>query len=170
MNRKTIIIGITSVFIFLIGGLAYLTFGKIQHQEQVTETIQTFPTILAWSTDSTAFRYHPDMTRPTVIIYFNSECSLCQHEAAEIKAHYSDLQEANILMISSESLVAIRTFGKTYQLDQYENIQLAQMDPVAVTETFGAISVPTILIYNRQQQLVKQYRGETKIEAIAAYL
>ena len=170
-NHKKIAIGILVFLFLMIGGLAYLTFGKIQFRQQAEIARQLLPTIQARSIDSTLVRYEPSQPdQPTVIIYFNSECHICQYEARAIRDNHDVLQKANIVMISSEPLTTIRTFAAQYGLDKHTNIQLLEMDPVAVTHAFGAVSVPSIFIYNPQQQLVKHYRGETNIETIVQHL
>lgn len=170
MNRKTIFFSVLALLVLLSGGLGYLTFGKIQHRRQVETTLQTLPNIQGWSMDSAFVQYQPASNRPTVVIYFNSECHICQYEAQEIRDNEAALQNADLLMLSSENLSAIQAFVRQYQLDKRANIQAMQLDPVAITQTFGAVSVPSIFIYDTHRQLVKHYRGETKLDAILRHL
>ena len=171
MNRKPILISIVLLLLLMIGGLGYLTSGKIQRRRHAKIMRQTLPTLQAWSVDSTLVQYQPPQSdQPTVIFYFNSECHICQYEAQAIRQDSVALKHANLVMISSEPLATIRTFATRYGLDQRPNIRWLGMDPVAVTRTFGAVSVPSIFIYNPHRQLVKHYRGETKMEAIVQHL
>ena len=171
MNKKTIVATLVLLLLLLAGGLGYLTFGKIHQRQQAEVTRQTLPPLSVWTTDSTQVQYTPPHpNRPTVVVYFNSECSICQYEAQAIYQDSVALQDANIVMLSSEPLAAIQAFGSHYGLDQRANIHLFGIDPVAVTQAFGAVSVPSVLIYNSQRQLVQYYRGETSTEAIAQHL
>lgn len=171
MNKRAIIATLVLLLLLLAGGLSYLTFGKIQRRQHAEVTRQTLPTLSVWATDSTQVQYTPPYpNQPTVVVYFNSECSICQYEAQAIYQDSIALQDANIVMLSSEPLAAIQAFGSQYGLDQRANVQLFGIDPVVVTQAFGAVSAPSILIYNSQRQLVQYYRGETSTEAIAQHL
>ena len=171
MKKKTVVVSILLLLALLAAGLVYLSASKIQHRQQAEVTRQTLPIISAWTTDSVLVRYEPiQPARSTVVMYFNSECSVCQYEAQAIYQDSAALQHANIVMLSSEPLAAIRTFAADYGLDRRENITLLGIDPVAVTRLFGAVSTPSVLIYNPQGRLVQYYRGETSTEAIAQHL
>jgi thiol-disulfide isomerase/thioredoxin len=108
--------------------------------------------------------------KPTAIIYFNTECDHCQYEATQIQQNIVQFKDSQILMLSIEPLANIRRFIKTYKLEGFSNLQVGQITGKNAVETFGFKSVPHILIYNDENQLVKEYKGETKIEAILKYL
>lgn len=170
---KTAILIIMSILLLLLAGGGYFIFNNIKGQRPTNDAPQNLPDINAWNVDSTLIQYTPPKpNQPTMILYFNSECSICQYEAKAIYNDSISLSAVNILMISSESLSTIQSFASAYRLDQRENIHMAQMDPVAVTQTFGEISVPNILIYNTQEQLVKHFRlqRKTKMKVITKYL
>jgi hypothetical protein len=40
------------------------------------------------------------------------------------------------------------------------------MEAIESSKQFGISSFPTIFIYNKEGELLKQYKGETKMEAI----
>jgi hypothetical protein len=51
-----------------------------------------------------------------------------------------------------------------------QNIKFLKINRDNVFENFGPLSTPHILIYNEDSKLVKEFKGETKIEAILQYL
>ncbi|TAG53483.1 MAG: hypothetical protein EAZ29_05605, partial [Runella slithyformis] len=59
-----------------------------------------------------------------------------------------------------------------YQLQKTfgNNLQIAQITPEVADKQFGFRVVPTILIYDSHQKLVKKYVGETKIETLQKYI
>ena len=169
--KKKIIYIVLLVVISLVGFLGYKTITKIKHKEKISEQLQTMPDFQLLSMDSTVFtRNNLDLRQPTVIVFFNSECSHCQYEAKAITENISKFVNVNLLMMSSEPLTRIRAFVVDYELDLHREIYLTQIREEVVFDTFGSISVPHIFIYNQQQKLVKEFKGEVKIEAILKYL
>ncbi len=123
------------------------------------------------SMDSTAFtNRNLNLAQPTVIIFFNSECPHCQYEATAIGENINAFAHVNLLMMSVEPLAKIKAFATDYRLNLHKEIHLTQIREAVVFDTFGSISVPHIFIYNQQQKLVKEFKGEVKIEVILKYL
>ena len=102
---------------------------------------------------------------PVVLFYYNADCEFCQFEAVEINQNISFFKDAQIIMVSSNTLRDIKAFAKQYGLI-YPNITLLQDPKYEFVSLFGKTSVPSVFIYNTKHQLVKEYHGETKIEAI----
>jgi thiol-disulfide isomerase/thioredoxin len=121
-----------------------------------------------YDSDSVNMKFSNKVT--SIIIYFNTDCDHCQYEATEIQKNMSQFGNAQLLLLSIEPLANIRKFIKTYRLEGFSNLQVGQISGKTAVETFGFKSVPHILIYNAENQLVKEYKGETKIEAILKYL
>ena len=76
------------------------------------------------------------------------------------------LDEAMIVFISAEEIDVIRSFGETFGLFKHANILCGQVDYPELTAVFKSVSYPNIFIYGKDGRLVKEFRGETKIEAI----
>jgi thiol-disulfide isomerase/thioredoxin len=121
-----------------------------------------------FNTDSTT--YQVDFSNPIILIYFNSECEHCQYEATEIKKSISLFSKTSILMISSEPIEAIKVFSGQYELSNEPAVTFAKINRDDVYKTFGSVSIPHIFIYGKDHKLVKEFKGETKIEAILKYL
>jgi len=71
-------------------------------------------------------------------------------------------------MISSEEIGKIKAFFTKYQLTNF--VKPLQMDIKTMVDTFGAVSIPTIYIYGKDHQLIKQYKGETKVASIIKHI
>lgn len=169
--KKIIVYFIIIIVIGLIGFLGYKTINKINAKEKLAEQLQTIPDFKLVSMDSTSFTINSlDLNKSTVIIFFNSECSHCQYEANAINENISRFAETNLLIMSSEQLSQIMEFASKYHLDKHPLIYLTKIEEENVFETFGSVSVPHTFIYNNQQKLVKEFKGEVKIEAILKYL
>ncbi|MFM7853102.1 MAG: hypothetical protein ACKO96_14580 [Flammeovirgaceae bacterium] len=46
----------------------------------------------------------------------------------------------------------------------------AKINTEVVFDTFGSVSIPHIFIYDNEHKLIKEFKGETKMEAILQYL
>lgn len=103
------------------------------------------------------------------IFYFNAHCDHCQYEAKEISKNIALFKDAQIIMVSSNTLAQIKEFTAQYRLN-YPNIIFLQDPKYEFAKWFGKANVPSVYIYNTKHQLVKAYQGETKIEAIIKYL
>ena len=109
-------------------------------------------------------------TLSTIILYFHPECDHCEYEAKIIIKKQKEFANVNVWWVSFADTSSIRKFGKMYGVDSLQNSYLAHISAQKVTQTFGSISVPHIFIYDKHQVLQKEYKGETKIEAILKYL
>lgn len=171
MKKKYVILIIFILLFSITGILLYKTVNKIEAKKKISEKLQNLPELTLLTTDSTHFhnsKINPN--QPSVLIYFNSECQFCQYEAKEIKNNILDFKDVNLLMISTEPLSKISAFAKDHDLINIPQIQFLQINEEDVYETFGGISVPSIFIYGPDQKLIKQYRGETKMEAVLQYI
>lgn len=171
MKRKlssTLIIA----FVVLLGGfLLYKTINKIEAKKETNEKLQILPKLTLLTIDSTDFDNSKIRSnKPSVLIYFNSECQFCQQGAKEIKKNITNFKDANLLMISTEPLSKISAFAKDYNLTNDSQVQFLHINEEDIFDTFGAVSVPSIFIYGTDQKLIKHYKGETKIEAILQYI
>ena len=70
----------------------------------------------------------------------------------------------------SVSIMAIKAFGQTYGLLGQENVYFAHIPGEKVLITFGSVSVPHIFIYDKYGALQKEFKGETRIDAILKYI
>ncbi|MBS1509127.1 MAG: redoxin domain-containing protein [Bacteroidetes bacterium] len=104
-----------------------------------------------------------------LIIYF-PDCDHCQREATEISKHLKSFEKRPVWFISTASFADIDNFARQYKLAGYDNIHFVRTDIKDVINNFGGIPTPSVFIYSKEKQLVKAFKGETKIEEIIKYL
>jgi peroxiredoxin len=107
---------------------------------------------------------------PSVFIAFHPECEHCQYEAKSINERHNVLENVNVIMFTEASDSMTRAFSKQYGLDSLKNVHIIVDTTREMEKHFDVKTIPTIFIYNAQNQLVKRYNGETKIEAILKIL
>jgi thioredoxin-related protein len=105
-----------------------------------------------------------------VLVLFQPDCDHCQREAREIHDHLEAFREYQLYFISSHPMEVIQQFAKDYDLDNKPNVYFANTAVDNVLNNFGAISAPSVYIYNKEGKLVKNLNGESKIEEIIKYL
>jgi len=142
-----------------------------EQRAQVEENRQTLPAFSFQGLAGQAFELG-DLAagQPMLVIYFHSDCDYCQYEARAIRDSLHRFAEANVVLVSDEPIERLREFGEAYDLLSAPNVYILHDANGDFKRLFGTSSVPSIFIYNRSRELVKHYKGETKIEAILTYL
>ena len=103
---------------------------------------------------------------PSVFIAFSPDCEHCQYEAKSLNEKQEELQNTNIVLFTSANDSLTNAFAHTYGLDTIKNVQVLSDKNDEMHKLFDVKTIPSIFIYNKEGQLVKQYKGETKIDAI----
>ena len=168
MQKKKIFLTVGfTIFFSLLLFLMYNIIEKVAAKKEVQAKIQTLPIgVPLFTLDSTY--YQLQRNRTVVLIYFNSECQHCQYELGEIQKNVPAFADTEIVFMSSENLSVIREIPPQYTLTQ-PNFHFTKINPEDVFENFGSLSVPNIFIYGADGKLIKEFKGETKMEAILKY-
>ncbi len=148
--------------------LAYLTIEKISAKKTKAHKVSILSVANFLNSDSTTVKISTDSN--VVLIFFNPECEHCQYEARGIKENVNDFKNTELIFISSESIAAIQRFASQYNLENYPFVHFTKINREEIFDTFGTLSVPHIFIYDKDHKLIKEFKGETKVEAILKYL
>ncbi len=167
LKKSLLTIGAT----LLIAAVLFLIYGlveKVLYKKLVAEKRQTLAAPPLFKMDSTS--YQVVSTKPVLLIYFNSECEHCQYELAELKKNLPAFSEATILLMSSENISAIRKAAQNIGLEGSPSLEFIKINQSDLYENFGSLSTPHIFIYGKDRKLIKEFKGETKMDAILQYL
>jgi len=170
MNLRYFLLTILVLLITTSIVLIFFSKNKLNHKKQVTEQLAIIPKIPGvpiGSNNNTNWEY---TRKSTIIQFFNSECHHCQNEATAIFNKLEAFKNVNLLFVSEEVESNILAFSIEYKLDNQPNIWWLKMKPKDVYNTFGNIGVPHFWVYNKEGNLVKEFRGETKVEALLEWL
>jgi glutaredoxin len=164
--KKNILLIIFTCILALLVYFGFHIYKKIEAKKTFTEQIKHLPkpSAFQWIGKQT-----PNNNTPTVILFFNPDCDHCQYEAKAILEHQSDFATTHFWWVATVDALAINDFSKKYNLVSLSNHYFAKLPAEKVVETFGSVSVPHIFIYDKTGVLQKEFRGETKIEAILKY-
>ncbi|MCU0447027.1 MAG: TlpA family protein disulfide reductase [Microscillaceae bacterium] len=168
MKYKWLIISILLILVVVLFAWAVQ---RSQARKQVQASRQSLPNFSFYDLDSLQVsRASLASGKPTLVIYFNSECEHCQYEATELVKNASKLESANIILVSTELIAKIKAFYQKYNLFKIKHLQILKTTSQAFYDYFGETGVPSIFIYNSDNQLIKHFKGEAKIEAILSPL
>jgi thioredoxin-related protein len=148
--------------------MVYFIVERVALKKNISEKIQTFSVDRLYAMDSV--EYQLQEPKPILLVFFNSECDHCQYELAEIKKHSNAFENTSVLLMSSENISTIQQAAKSFALNDLGNIEFLKINREDVFEKFGSLSVPHIFIYGADRRLIKEFNGETKIEAILQHL
>lgn len=166
MVKKALITsGITIVFALAVF-MVYSTLEQQTAKKLVQTKIQSTPVnVNLFTLDSTRFIF--PLAKPVVFILYNSTCEHCQYELSQINAEINSFNNIELIFLSSEPIPAIKQSALPFEGNR--NVNFVKINPEDVFANFGTVRYPTILIYGTNGKLIKEFKGETKVEAILKY-
>lgn len=155
------------LIIGLLGFMSYKVITKINHKREMAEHIKTIPPF-SYSTINGKLFTNENLKQntPTLFLYFNSECEHCQSEASQIQESMAKFKEIQLVFVSFEEKNKIIAFAKEYKLDSYDNITFLLDKQITFSTTFDVNSLPTMILYNKNKELIEKIKGQTKIGTI----
>lgn len=167
MRKKSIVV---LLFISIVGILAYLGYSivaKTNQKKVIAKQLQLIPEFELLTLHGELFtnkNLRPNLN--TVFIYFNSECDFCQHEAKDISNTIERFKNTQFIFVSVEPIEVIQNFAEQYNLNNQSNITFLHDNLDIFHNRFGATSIPYILIYNKNQELIKKHKGQLNAKGI----
>jgi thioredoxin-related protein len=168
MLKKSLLTAVATLLIALVLFMVYGIVEKVIAMKAVGEKKLTLDAVPFFNTDST--NYRADSANPILLVHFNSECEHCQYELGELSKNLNALQHATVLLMSSENIAVIKKTAQDFGLVNTSNIKFLKINRDNVFENFGSLSTPHVFIYGKDRKLIKEFKGETKIDAILQYL
>lgn len=164
-----LLIGI--LLVSLIVFLGYNISKKISYKKEVVERIKTIPEFSFLTLNNETFT-EKELTKNIykLFVYFNSDCDYCQSEASQISENLVLFKKTQLLFVSFEPVEGIKQFAKTYNLFDKENIIFLQDKVMIFEELFDVKSIPFMILYSKDNQLIEKYKGATKIDNILKHI
>lgn len=163
-------------FFFLLSCLClYIIPAQAQQEQQpATDTIAPFrkyPAMPAFNLllpdSSTLFNtYTIKKGQPSVLILFSPDCSHCEQLTKMILDNMQAFRHVNVVMGSPLPLYQIKEFMVKTGLDKQKHIVVGHDPTFFFWSFFRADTVPFIVIYDQQKQLVTSISKLKKIEEL----
>ena len=165
--KKYFKILIIILFIAGIGYLGYHIISKIQHKKQIAINIKSIPKFEYQNTKGGNFD-NSNLTEntPTVFVYFNTECEFCIEEAQMIQDNIQKFTNCQLVFISFEKPQIIKAFANKYKLYNHDNVHFLSDSKATFATTFDVKSLPCLVLYDKNQQLIEKIKGQTKVSTV----
>ena len=165
--KKTLKILLPILIISLIAFMGYKVVSKINHKKQVAENIKKMPAFSYLTLENKIFTNENLVKgKPTLFIYFNSECDFCNHEAEMVQQNIEELKAIQVVFISYEPVEKIKQFANNYKLLNYDNIYFLSDSKISFATTFDVKSMPCLVLYDKENNLIEKIKGQVKIETV----
>ena len=147
--------------------MGYKIVAKINHKKEVAANIKSIPDFKYKNLNGELFSNKNLKTdTPTLFIYFNSECEYCNEEAEMIQGSVDKFRPYQLVFVSFEKPEKIKSFAQKHNLLNYDNIHFVCDTKVTFATTFDVQSLPCLVLYDKNQQLIEKIKGQTKVETI----
>lgn len=161
MNKRKILIILLIGIVVLLSSLVYNIITTSKEKNKITKQLKTIPKFELKTLDNyyyTNSNLEPNI--PYVFIYFNSDCYFCEHEAQNISQNLDKFTDVQFIFVSTESIDIINKFAKEYQLNNKNNITFLYDSDYHFSKQFNAQTIPYILIYGKNKELIKKHNGQ----------
>ena len=165
--KKILKILIPILVISLLAFMGYKVVNKINHKKQVAQNIKKMPAFSYVTLENKIFTQKSLVqSTPTLFIYFNSECDFCNHEAEMVQQNIEQLKDIQVVFISYEPVEKIKQFASKFNLLHHDNISFLSDSKITFATTFDVKSMPCLVLYNKQNNLIEKIKGQVKIETV----
>ncbi|WP_264535284.1 TlpA family protein disulfide reductase [Flavobacterium sp. N1736] len=160
----------TILILFFIGILCFLGYkitSKINHKNKIARNIKTIPVFNYQNINGGVFsNQNLKKQTATIFIYFNTECEYCDHEAQMIKENITQFKNMQLVFVSFEKPKRIKKFAQQHQLTLYDNVYFLCDNKAAFATTFDVNSLPCLVLYDKNHNLIEKIKGQTRIEVL----
>lgn len=165
--KKKLKILIVAVIIGVVGYLGYNIIKKINYKTEVAERIKSIPAFTFLTLENKGFTENNlSKSNYKLFVYFNSECEYCQSEATQISENIEQFKDSQLIFVSFEPLANIKKFASDFNLLDKENVIFLEDKKLEFAKIFDAKSIPFMLLYSKENQLIQKFKGATKIDKI----
>ncbi|MFT4858247.1 MAG: protein-disulfide isomerase [Algoriphagus sp.] len=150
---------------FLVLAGAFFAFQKRTDHSAQRSVLGNIPDISISDLDGRAVSFESLLeARTNVLIYFNSNCPICQSEVELLVKHFKSDSTINFIWISSEPIEAIRSFEGAYDLGLLHHVTVASDTLYQVASHFKFTSVPATVVYSKHGTLIDFFKGAVSMQ------
>ncbi|NLO02997.1 MAG: redoxin domain-containing protein [Bacteroidales bacterium] len=158
----SVIIVFVCVILFI---LAKGIFLKVVKANDRDDRIKTLPSFSLAILDGGMFNSWDMKNGPLLIVYFHPDCDYCQYEISSIIRNDIQSKGVKVLLVSNALPESVHEFMEQFEAGQNEFCILSDSS-LAFSCMFGISVIPVSLIYNKDLELVKFFKGEVSPDVI----
>lgn len=145
----------------------YGFWNKSSRKQAIAEQLESIPEFEFYQPDGTLYtRDSLPQHRPTVFVWFHTDCDFCRNEVKDIVAHLSDFADTQLLFVSTEPAETIRAFAVSSGLSAHPSVVLLEDRQMIFPVRFDVTTTPYTLVYGRNGRLLKRFHGQILSSAI----
>ncbi|MDY0988870.1 redoxin domain-containing protein [Flavobacterium sp. CFBP9031] len=161
--KNILVLLFASTFLFL----SYRIISRINYIEEVQKNIETIPKFNYQNIKGGVFtNQNLERESSTIFIYFNTECEFCNEEAKLIQDNINRFNKSQLVFVSFEEPELIKKFAQKHQLTTYDNVYFLCDNKVTFATTFDVNSMPCLVLYDKNQNLIEKVKGQIKVESL----
>jgi peroxiredoxin len=139
---------------------AWIGFSRYINKQELESAYTNIPSIQVVSLDDESVDLRIQaFTNPSVLIYFNSSCPICQSEAELIERSFRSDTLTRFLWVSSESVEEVKNFAAHYSLDGLDTHRFYSDTLFRLASAFRLTGVPATFVYDGEGHLVDYTLG-----------
>jgi peroxiredoxin len=169
--KKIILLGLS---LLLISAAIYLGFSfqkKEQQKTLVQSQIQTVPDFAIPDLAGTPVNLKEIVANsPSLLIYFNSTCEICQLELNSIAKRIAEFDSYRLIFVTVQPPEEVADFIKELGISNRESVHFLIDAEMKVAGHFGVKGVPALFIYDSKGRLLVNYTGPVKVGLILEQL
>jgi len=104
--------------------------------------------------------------KPTLYIYFNSTCHLCQEELGTLSKRINEFKDYNLIFTTVEPVGEMIGFVNGLGIKDKAFVNFLLDAEMKVASYYQIKSVPSIFVYDAKKQLLAEYVGITEIDLL----
>lgn len=153
----------SSLFIILTG---FLIYSALQPEKMPVGALMPE---FEYRTEQGTQTLHPDSTRLTVVVYFNTSCPHCRSLLNSFNCAIDELNNPRLIFITDDDdFFASKDKQEWPNLTNADNITWGIVSHDVLFNSFAPRFKPVIYIFDRTSKLVSKINGQTKIKKIVA--
>ena len=164
---KRVFLSVAFIIVALTASLCLKVIREIKLKINIGYEMKILPRFTFYNLDGSAFSNDSiSKSERVIFIHFNTCCDYCIYELEQIIQYADDFKQVKVLLISEEDADQIRTLQSKFHLKNFTFIKFLHDRNMSYYSYFGTAIIPSVVIYNSNGELIKQFQGETKIETI----
>ena len=104
--------------------------------------------------------------KPTLFIYYNSTCHLCQEELGNISKRIEEFKDYKVILTTVQPVEEMIEFANGLDIKDKSNVYFLLDSEMKVASYYQVKSVPSIYCYDGKKHLLAEYVGITKIDLL----
>lgn len=162
------------ISIILLTSFFYLIFKNIsliKQKEKLENSAQNIPLEFElYKLTGEVFKFKNfNLSKPIIIIHFNTECEYCHHELKSVIENIKKLNEFNIVCISSEKPSIIEQFIAEQKINYPQNLIFLSDKKKKFFYYFGTSAIPSTFMYGVDGKLKYKQLGEVSANALLTW-